>query len=137
MKERLETIITKYEDLKQELTKPEVLADYNKLRTLSKEQKDLESIVNKYKEYLTSEKNIEDAKILANDPEMHELAEETLAEETANKERLEKELELMLIPKDPNDDKNIIMEIRGAAGGDGRRSRTGAEAGRKTGRKAG
>ena len=118
MKERLETIITKYEDLKQELTKPEVLADYNKLRTLSKEQKDLESIVNKYKEYLTSEKNIEDAKILANDPEMHELAEETLAEETANKERLEKELELMLIPKDPNDDKNIIMEIRGAAGGD-------------------
>ncbi len=118
MKERLETIITKYEDLKQELTKPEVLADYNKLRTLSKEQKDLENIVNKYKEYLTSEKNIEDAKILANDPEMHELAEETLAEETANKERLEKELELMLIPKDPNDDKNIIMEIRGAAGGD-------------------
>ncbi len=118
MKERLETIITKYEDLKQELTKPEVLADYNKLRTLSKEQKDLESIVNKYKEYLTSEKNIEDAKILANDPEMHELAEETLAEETANKERLEKELELMLIPKDPNDDKNIIMEIRGATGGD-------------------
>lgn len=118
MKERLETIITKYEDLKQELTKPEVLADYNKLRTLSKEQKDLESIVNKYKEYLTSEKNIEDAKILANDPEMHELAEETLAEETANKELLEKELELMLIPKDPNDDKNIIMEIRGAAGGD-------------------
>ena len=118
MKERLETIITKYEDLKQELTKPEVLADYNKLRTLSKEQKDLESIVNKYKEYLTSEKNIEDAKILANDPEMHELVEETLAEETANKERLEKELELMLIPKDPNDDKNIIMEIRGAAGGD-------------------
>lgn len=118
MKERLETIITKYEDLRQELTKPEVLADYNKLRTLSKEQKDLESIVNKYKEYLTSEKNIEDAKILANDPEMHELAEEILAEETANKERLEKELELMLIPKDPNDDKNIIMEIRGAAGGD-------------------
>ena len=118
MKERLETIITKYEDLKQELTKPEVLADYNKLRTLSKEQKDLESIVNKYKEYLTSEKNIEDAKILANDQEMHELVEETLAEETANKERLEKELELMLIPKDPNDDKNIIMEIRGAAGGD-------------------
>lgn len=118
MKERLETIITKYEDLRQELTKPEVLADYNKLRTLSKEQKDLESIVNKYKEYLASEKNIEDAKILANDPEMHELAEETLAEETANKERLEKELELMLIPKDPNDDKNIIMEIRGAAGGD-------------------
>lgn len=118
MKERLETIITKYEELKQELTKPEVLADYNKLRTLSKEQKDLESIVNKYKEYLTSEKNIEDAKILANDPEMHELAEETLAIETANKERFEKELELMLIPKDPNDDKNIIMEIRGAAGGD-------------------
>ena len=118
MKERLETIITKYEDLKQELTKPEVLADYNKLRTLSKEQKDLESIVTKYKEYLASEKNIEDAKILANDPEMHELAEETLTEETANKERLEKELELMLIPKDPNDDKNIIMEIRGAAGGD-------------------
>ena len=118
MKERLETIITKYNELSELLTKPEVLTDYNRLKTLSKEQKDLEDIVIKYKEYLDCENTIEEAKKMMSDPELKELAEEELNSSIVKKEKLERELELMLIPKDPNDDKNIIMEIRGAAGGD-------------------
>lgn len=118
MKERLETIITKYNELSDLLTKEEVLTDYNKLKTLSKEQKDLEDIVKKYNEYLECENTIDEAKKMMNDIEMRELAEEELNNALAKKEELEHTLELMLIPKDPNDDKNIIMEIRGAAGGD-------------------
>ncbi len=118
MKERLETIITKYNELSKLLTKPEVLTDYNRLKTLSKEQKDLEDIVIKYKEYLDCENTIEEAKKMMSDPDLKELAEEELNSSIVKKEKLERELELMLIPKDPNDDKNIIMEIRGAAGGD-------------------
>ena len=118
MKERLETIITKYNELSELLTKEEVLTDYNRLKTLSKEQKDLEDIVIKYKEYLDCENTIEEAKKMMSDPDLKELAEEELNSSLVKKEKLERELELMLIPKDPNDDKNIIMEIRGAAGGD-------------------
>ena len=118
MKDRLETIIKKYNELIELLTKPEVLADYNKLKSLSKEQKDLEEIVKKYSEYQKCEQDIEEAKELVNDPELRDLANEQLEKANENLSKLTKELELMLIPKDPYDDKNIIMEIRGAAGGD-------------------
>ena len=118
MKDRLETIIKKYNELTELLTKPEVLADYNKLKSLSKEQKDLEEIVKKYSEYQKCEQDIEEAKELVNDPELRDLANEQLEKANENLSKLTKELELMLIPKDPYDDKNIIMEIRGAAGGD-------------------
>ena len=118
MKDRLETIIKKYNELTELLTKPEVLADYNKLKSLSKEQKDLEEIVKKYGEYQKCEQDIEEAKELVNDPELRDLANEQLEKANENLSKLTKELELMLIPKDPYDDKNIIMEIRGAAGGD-------------------
>ena len=118
MKDRLETIIKKYNELTELLTKPEVLADYNKLKSLSKEQKDLEEIVKKYSEYQKCEQDIEEAKELVNDPELRDLANEQLEKANENLSKLTEELELMLIPKDPYDDKNIIMEIRGAAGGD-------------------
>ena len=118
MKDRLETIIKKYNELTELLTKPEVLADYNKLKSLSKEQKDLEEIVKKYSEYQKCEQDIEEAKEIVNDPELRDLANEQLEKANENLSKLTKELELMLIPKDPYDDKNIIMEIRGAAGGD-------------------
>ena len=118
MKDRLETIIKKYNELTELLTKSEVLADYNKLKSLSKEQKDLEEIVKKYSEYQKCEQDIEEAKELVNDPELRDLANEQLEKANENLSKLTKELELMLIPKDPYDDKNIIMEIRGAAGGD-------------------
>lgn len=118
MIERLQNITDKYQELVEELTHEDVLQDYNKLRKLSKEKADLEEIVLKYKEYQKCDETILEAKEMLNDPDLKDLAEEEIATATANKEKLEKELQLLLIPKDPNDDKNIIMEIRGAAGGD-------------------
>ncbi len=118
MFERLENILKKYEELKIELTKPEVLSDYNLLKKLSKEHSDLEEIVLKYTEYKNVEKGIEEAKSLLNDSEFREIAAtelETLTEKIAE---LKKDLEILLVPKDENDGKNVIMEIRGAAGGD-------------------
>ena len=118
MNERLENIKSKYEELKIELTKPEVLSDFNKLKKLSKEQKDLEEIVLKYEEYQNCEKDIKEAKELINDPEMHDFVVEELQKKEEELPVLHHELELLLLPKDPNDEKDIIMEIRGAAGGD-------------------
>lgn len=118
MFERLEAIKTKYEELSEQLTNPDVLGDYNTLKKLSKEQKDLEETYLKYKEYNKTLSNIEEAKELLTDPEMGEIASSELEELSQKKEDLLKELEILLIPKDENDDKNIIMEIRGAAGGD-------------------
>ncbi len=118
MIERLEAIKEKYEELTKELTNPEVLNDYNQLRKLSKEQKNLEETYNKYIEYKNVLSNIEEAKELVDDPEMGEMARLEIEEGTAKKEQLEGELEILLIPKDEDDDKDIIMEIRGAAGGD-------------------
>ena len=118
MNERLENIKKKYEELTVELTKPEVLSDFNKLKKLSKEQKDLETIVLKYDEFKKCEQEIKDAKELLNDPEMHDFAQEELSNKEYELPLLEHELELLLLPKDPNDEKDIIMEIRGAAGGD-------------------
>ena len=118
MFERLETIKEKYLELTKELTNPEVLNDYNKLKKLSKEQKDLEETYNKYNEYVIVTKNLKEAEELINDPEMGEMAKLEQEELSARKEALISELEILLIPKDENDDKDIIMEIRGAAGGD-------------------
>ena len=118
MFERLDAIVEKYEELSKELSSPEVLGDYNKLKKLSKEQKDLEETYNKYNEYKKVVSNLEEAEMLLDDPEMGEMAALEKEELTTKKEELEKELEILLIPKDENDDKDIIMEIRGAAGGD-------------------
>ncbi len=118
MFERLDAIEKKYDELTNELSSPEVLNDYNILKKLSKEQKDLEEPYLKYKEYKRVINNIEEAKELINDPEMGEMAALELEELETKKEQLISELEILLIPKDENDDKNIIIEIRGAAGGD-------------------
>jgi len=118
MFERLENILNKSEELKIELTKPEVLNDYNKLKTLSKEQSDLEETVRVYSEYKEVEKALEEAKSLVNDEEFREIALGEIESLSPKLESLYKELELLLIPKDENDGKNVIMEIRGAAGGD-------------------
>ena len=118
MIDRLNIIVSRYNEIQEELLKPEVLADYSKMKTLSKEKSDLEEIVKKYDEYKETQKRIEDAKALINDPEMHDLAEMELDEATESLKTITHELEILLIPKDENDGKNIIMEIRGAAGGD-------------------
>lgn len=118
MIERLEKVLEKYNELKEELVKPENLNDYNKLKKLSKEQSDLEEIVNAYEEYKNTELKIKDATELMKDSELKEMAELEYEELISKKEDLQKQLEILLVPKDENDGKNVIMEIRGAAGGD-------------------
>ncbi len=118
MKERLEIIKRKYEELTAELSRPEVLSDYNKVKILAKEQKDLLPLVEKYGEYNNLLTEIEEANEMLTDHELVEMAKSEIEQLTLKKEILIKEIEELLIPKDENDGKNVIMEIRGAAGGD-------------------
>ena len=118
MIERLETTLNRYNEIAEELSKPEVLGNVELMTTLSKEQSQISEIVDKYKVYKKVLSDLEEAKELLNDKEMAELAKEDVNNLSEEKESLEKELEVLLLPKDPNDDKNIIVEIRGAAGGD-------------------
>lgn len=118
MIERLEDIQKRYNELSERLATEEVLNDYKLQKKLSKEHSDLEEVVNKYAEYKKCEEEIAGAKEMQSDPELAEMASLEIEEQTALKDKLTHELEVLLIPKDENDDKNIIMEIRGAAGGD-------------------
>ena len=117
MIERLETTLKRYNELGEELSKMEVINDVKLMTSLSKEQASISEIVEKYKEYKKVLNDIEEANELLNDKEMQELAKEDLNRLSEEKESLEKELEILLIPKDPNDEKNVIVEIKGAAGG--------------------
>ena len=118
MIDRLEATLEKYNSLTEELSKPEVLSDVKKMTSLSKEQASLADIIEKYKEYKKVVSDINDAKEMLDDKEMAAFAKEEISRLETEKENLEKELEVLLLPKDPNDDKNTIVEIRGAAGGD-------------------
>ena len=118
MIERLEATLNRYNELTNMLSSPEILGNVDKMTSLSKEQASIEEVVEKYKEYKKTDNDLEEAKELLNDPEMADLAKEDVNNLTSKKEELIKELEILLLPKDPNDDKNIIVEIRGAAGGD-------------------
>ena len=118
MIDRLEATLEKYNSLTEELGKPEVLSDVKKMTSLSKEQASLADIIEKYKEYKKVVSDINDAKEMLDDKEMAAFAKEEISRLEIEKENLEKELEVLLLPKDPNDDKNTIVEIRGAAGGD-------------------
>lgn len=120
MIERLEAISQRYNQIAEMLVDPENLSDIKKLTALSKEQKSLEKVVNKYNELKRLEAEIKDAKELLNesDPDLRELAETELEEAKSRLQQVEEEIKILLIPKDPNDEKNVIMEIRGAAGGD-------------------
>ncbi len=118
MIERLEATLEKYNHLQEELTKQEVLSDIKKTREYSKEIANLEDVVTCYKKYKKVLEEIEDTKEMIKDPELGEMAKEELKTLQEEKENLDKELEILLIPKDPNDGKNVVMEIRGAAGGD-------------------
>ena len=115
---RLDAIVLKYQELKEELMKPEILNDFNKLKELSKEQSNLEETVLTYEKYKTANKHLEEAKMMENDPELKEIALEDVSRLEKEIEDLYHELEVLLVPKDENDGKNVIMEIRGAAGGD-------------------
>ena len=118
MIERLEATLDRYNSIEQELTKPEVLSDIKKTKELSKEMSNIEDIVNCYKKCKKVLSDIEEAEEMVKDPELSEIAKEEIKTLTQEKEKLDGELEILLIPKDPNDSKNVVIEIRGAAGGD-------------------
>ena len=121
MFDKLEGLVDRLDTVLQELNDPDVAGNQNRFRDLMKEQNELTPIVEKYKEYKAEKQNIEDSLMLLeeeSDEEMKELAKEELNESKANVERLEEELKILLIPKDPMDDKNIIVEMRAGAGGD-------------------
>ena len=118
MIERLEATEKKYMDLQKELMSEEVLRDINKTRELSKEMSELEEVVTVYREYKKVIEAIPETKEMLKDEELKDIAKEELKDLEEKKEKLEQDLEILLIPKDPNDNKNVIVEIRGAAGGD-------------------
>ena len=118
MIERLETIEKRYEELKTELINPETLNNIELLTKLSKEQSSLEEVVTKYKRYKQVKESIEEDEELLKDPELKDIAKEELESLYIEEEKLTGELEILLLPKDENDEKNVIMELRGAAGGD-------------------
>ena len=121
MFDKLEGLLIRLEEVLSELQEPTVANDMNRFRKLMKEQNELTPIVEAYKEYKASKQAIEDSLELLemeSDEEMRELAKEELNEAKDRVEELEKELKILLLPKDPNDDKNVMVEIRAGAGGD-------------------
>lgn len=121
MFDKLEDLLVRYQELEQELMSPDIMNDQNRYRNLRKEHADLTDIVEKYQEYKTTQKNIEDSLAILDeesDEEMRELAKEELNDCKQKLEKVEEELKILLLPKDPNDEKNVIVEIRGGAGGD-------------------
>ena len=121
MFDKLEDLLIRLEEILSELQEPDVASDPNRFRKLMKEQSELTPIVEAYKEYKACKQNIEESLELLNeesDEDMRELAKEELNESKARVEELEHELKFLLLPKDPNDDKNVVVEIRAGAGGD-------------------
>lgn len=120
MREQIQTIIKRYNDITDEMSRPEVIADQHRYRELAKEHKDLTPIVDTGNHYLQVLKNIDDDKAIleGHDEDLKQLAHEELATLEEEKSRLFEELKKLLIPKDPNDDKNAIVEIRAGTGGE-------------------
>jgi len=121
MFDKLEDLLRKFEEIMNELSEPSVAENQERFRALMKEQSDLTPIVNAYKEYKKCNQDIEDSLVMLDeesDEDMREMLKEELAEAKKRVEELEHELKILLLPKDPNDDKNVIVEIRAGAGGD-------------------
>ncbi len=121
MFDRLEDLVRRYEEIMNELSEPDVANDQNRFRSLMKEQSDLAPLVEAYQNYKKAKENLEEALMILDeesDEEMRELAKEEMNEAKSRIEELEEEMKVLLLPKDPNDDKNVIVEIRAGAGGD-------------------
>lgn len=118
MFDKLDAIEEKYEDLTKKISDPDIIANQDEWRKYMKEHADIADIVEKYREYKTLKKSISDAKEMLSDKEMKELAEMEIEEATKKLPLIEEEIKFLLLPKDPNDDKNVIVEIRGGAGGE-------------------
>ena len=118
MFQKLEAVEKRYEELNKKIADPEVIARTHEWTEYMKEHSEIEEVVLKYKEYKRTEQALKEAEEMVSDPEMKELAEEEASKAREKLPKLEEELKLLLIPKDPDDDKNIICEIRAGAGGD-------------------
>ena len=118
MREKLEKIISAYEELQAKMSDPAVLADQKAYNHLAKEYANQGPLTAKAREYLACCSDIDDAKEMLADPDMKEFAQETIAEAESKMPALEEDIKFMLIPSDPADEKDIIVEIRAAAGGD-------------------
>nr|WP_285868170.1 peptide chain release factor 1 [Mesobacillus maritimus] len=119
--DRLQAVEDRFERLNELLSDPEIINDSKKLREYSKEQSDIQETVQAYREYKSAKEQLAEAKAMLEeklDAEMKEMVKEEISELNDQLEELEARLKILLIPKDPNDDKNVIIEIRGAAGGD-------------------
>jgi peptide chain release factor 1 len=120
VKTKLETLSERYEEIGHLLSSPEVIGEQNKFRTLSIEYSEIEPLVKTFAEFSEAEGDFEEAKVLVQDadPEMREMGQEEYKSAKAEIERLEADLQILLLPKDPNDGKNVIVEIRAGTGGD-------------------
>ena len=118
MFDKLKQVEARFEELNQQLADPAVLADGVRYQKTAKAQAEISELVEKYREWKQVEKGVADAKALLDDPDMKALAQEELAELEKRREALEQELKVLLLPSDPNDEKNVILEIRAGTGGD-------------------
>ena len=119
--DRLQAVEDRYEKLNELLSDPEIISDSNKLREYSKEQSDIQDTVEVYREYKDVREQLRDAKAMLEeklDADMREMVKEEVSELEGQEKELSERLKILLVPKDPNDDKNVIVEVRGAAGGD-------------------
>ena len=121
MFDKLEDLLIRFDEILNELNEPNVAGDSGRFQKLMKEQSDLQPIVDAYKEYKNCKQTVEDSLSMLeseSDEEMREMLKEELSSSKKRIEELEHELKVLLLPKDPNDNKNVIVEIRGGAGGD-------------------
>lgn len=120
MFDRLDQIESRYEDLGRQLALPEVITDHEKYQKIAKQHRDIEDMVEKYREYKQVKTGIADAEAMLaeNDPDLRAMAQEELTQLESRLPKIEDELKILLLPKDPNDEKNVIVEIRAGTGGD-------------------
>jgi peptide chain release factor 1 len=120
MFDRLEQIVARYEDLGRQLAEPEVLGDHAQYQKIAKQHRDLEPLVDKVREYLEVKNGIADARAMLteSDTEMRAMAQEELTALEARQPQIEEDLKLLLLPRDPNDEKNVVLELRAGTGGD-------------------
>ncbi|MFY4863339.1 peptide chain release factor 1, partial [Aliarcobacter butzleri] len=118
LKDKLQPFINRFEEINQLLMSSEITSDIKRMTDLSKEQSSIQPIVSKAKEYIKVLEDIEENKLMLDDPELGDLAKEELKELETRKPELEEEIKVLMIPKDPNDDRNIYLELRAGTGGD-------------------
>ena len=118
MLDKLKELALRYEDLEAQLSDPAVYGDAARLRQINRECKELGPVVETYRAYLRAEQDRAEAEELLHDPDFHELAQEELTSAKLELERLREKLRLLLLPRDPNDERNVIMELRGGVGGE-------------------